>query len=204
MKTLKAFANGDGAHCGLTDWYEDKEKALKRAIKSGRPFDTGWYGSKKEIASARICYEGTGNCVVEVSVSDDFDTEGTGTDESQLNLESIREAIYRAWDKANENSKDNAQYAGYSLYKWKGETSKCLDYYIVSTGECDYPPGDNYHHWGWQDDPDCDNGDAGNTCNPTLRVPAKTVERFVDFAQSLKRGSLRIGAWEIRAWEDGK
>ena len=54
MKQLNAFQNGDGAHCGLTDWYPDGHAELEQALKEKIPFDTGWYSSKKEIASARI------------------------------------------------------------------------------------------------------------------------------------------------------
>ena len=55
---LDVFKSGDGAHCGLTDWYADKEAALKAALESSLPFDTDWYASKKEIASARISSDG--------------------------------------------------------------------------------------------------------------------------------------------------
>ena len=54
MKQLNAFQNGDGAHCGLSDWYSDGRAELEQALKEKIPFDTGWYSSKKEIASARI------------------------------------------------------------------------------------------------------------------------------------------------------
>lgn len=54
METLDAFKRGDGAHRGLSDWYDEKEAALRAALEAHLPFDTGWYGSKHEIASARI------------------------------------------------------------------------------------------------------------------------------------------------------
>ena len=54
MKKLEAFQHGDGAHCGLSDWYEEGEAELTAVITERVPFDTGWYSSKKEIASARI------------------------------------------------------------------------------------------------------------------------------------------------------
>jgi hypothetical protein len=206
MKTLKAFASGDGAHCGLADWYPNKEAALRRALKSRRPFDTGWYGSKKEIASARIS-SATGKMVdVEVSVSDDFDTNGTSRARCRPNIAAIQSAIYRAWDLAEADCRDNETYAGYRLLKHTGDRAQCLDYYLVDrSGEfLDGPPGDNYHHWGWQEDPNDEGDDAGTKCNPDFKVPAATVQKFEEFAQRISPGSLRIGKWEIAAWEDGK
>ena len=32
MKKLKAFQQGDGAHWGLSDWYDDGETELKAAL----------------------------------------------------------------------------------------------------------------------------------------------------------------------------
>jgi hypothetical protein len=46
---------GDGSHWGLTDLYPESNAALLSALKDGLPFDTGWWSSKKEIASARVC-----------------------------------------------------------------------------------------------------------------------------------------------------
>lgn len=39
---------------GITDLYEDQEKALVAVLASGAPFDTEWYGAKKEIEYGRI------------------------------------------------------------------------------------------------------------------------------------------------------
>ena len=41
-------------HRGVTDFYEDTEKALREAIESGEHFDTGWHGSEKEPVTAQI------------------------------------------------------------------------------------------------------------------------------------------------------
>ena len=78
MKQLEAFQLGDGAHWGLSDWYSDGRAELEQALKEKVPFDTGWYSSKKEIASARIFSEDGVKIKVQASVSDDFDTEGRG------------------------------------------------------------------------------------------------------------------------------
>jgi len=211
MKTLKAFQSGDGAHCGLADWYPSKEAALRRALKARRPFDTGWYGSKKEIASARISSVDGKTVDVEVSVSDDFDTCGNGCAIAlpvggPTSTEQVAEAIYRAWDEAEENRRENEPYAGYRLVKHGKDRAQCLDYYLVDRlGDyLDGPPGDAYDHWGWQEDPNYEGDDAGSKCNPDFKVPAKTIKKFEEFAQRLSPGSLRIGKWEIAAWEDGK
>ena len=237
MTTLAAFGSGDGAHCGLGDWYPEKEKALAAALKSSKPFDTGWYASKKEIASARIHRDGK-DVHVEVSVSDDFDTYGMGRalvfGADPKGLEQVREAIYRAWSEAEENQKDNRSYAGYSVIRWSTEIPKWrkaknvyprerrkrypkkesswVETYIVNISEMDSPPGDNYHFWGWQSDPMEEHPefagalvsrpDQGVRPDPKLGIPKKTQEKFEEHAQSLKTTSLRIGDWEIKAWED--
>jgi hypothetical protein len=219
---LDIFNSGDGAHWGLSDWYEEKAAALKAALESGLPFDTGWYGSKKEIASARISSDGT-VIQIEVSVSDDFDTEGSGekTIPAPATLEQVSKAIDEAWDSAEANQDDNRQYRGYALYhystkipEWhRGENvyprekrkrypkkvPRCLDYFIVPAGDLDYsdhPPGDNYSFWGWQNDED---GEGANCVEEG--IPESTVEQFTAFAKSLQPGVLRIGDWEIRSWD---
>lgn len=221
---LDVFQKGDGAHCGLSDWYEENEAALKAALESGQPFDTGWYSSKKEIASARISSDGTSYVQVEVSVSDDFDTEGYGDTRIAVpaTLETVSEAIQRAWECAEGNQKDNRQYRGYSLIhhstqipQWRRgeniyprETRKrypkkvpqCIDYLIVPAGDgdcSDYPPGDNYSFWGWQNDMD---GEGANCVEEG--ISKRTAAKFRAFADKLSSGSLRIGDWEIKAWED--
>lgn len=53
---LKPFASKGwyGAQWGVSDIYEDLQQPLVDAIASGAPFDTEWYGAKKEIEYARI------------------------------------------------------------------------------------------------------------------------------------------------------
>ena len=177
--TIEAFKSGDGAHCGLSDWYPDKEKALSVALKSGKPFDTGWYSSKKEIASARIYSDDGESVTVEVSVSDDFDTEGGGSASvsSPASLEQVRDAISRAWGEAEDDQKENQQYAGYSVLhystaipgwrkmdnvyprekrkRYARKQAQWVETYLVDTSDwgAESPPGDEYHFWGWQSDP---------------------------------------------------
>lgn len=189
---LKEFQSGDGAHCGLGDLYPDKEAALVKALASGKPFDTGWYSSKKEIASARI-FSGDGKTItVEVSVSDDFDTNGMGRKESPgSGIEEVRETIYKAWDEANDDQKYNRQYRGYSIMHWstkikdyvwvrgkmvekvvktmKKKYPRCMETYIVNASDfgADRPPGDNYMFWGWQSDPMIEEADGWLKSKPS-------------------------------------
>ena len=52
---------------GIGDFYDGNEKELRDAIESGKPFDSGWHGFKKELQSMRICRNDAGNIIVEVS-----------------------------------------------------------------------------------------------------------------------------------------
>lgn len=150
----------DGAHCGLGDWYPEIEKGIKKALSRGPKYrwTTGWYSSKKEIASAQIqCSDG--KISVEVSVSDDFDTPGVSRQEREFtkNLEEIRDAIYSCWDDAIDNQRDNLIVQGFSIYtkkrKGKKEFILWVETYLTPIGDghtLDGPPGDNYESWGFQ------------------------------------------------------
>jgi len=197
---FEGIGGRDGSHWGLTDWYDEQEAALVAALKGRKDFDTGWYSSKKEIASARITRR-KGKVVVEASVSDDFDTDGRGEREvtSPVTLDSIREAIDKAWDDANDNRKANQGYRGYSLHNKKGNW---IDTYLVSVDGADFPSGDNYYHWGWESDPrkvEPEEG-LGTVCG-TKRIPKKTVVAFEEFAHLGKGGELTMGNWTMKSWD---
>ena len=199
MKNTFEGVGGDGSHCGLTDWYDEHEAALAKALAGNGDFDTGWYGSKKEIASARIV-RCMGKVVVEVSVSDDFDTDGRGEGEATLpvTLDSIREAIDKAWGDANDDQKANRGYRGYSLHNKKGAW---IDTYLVSMDGADVPSGDSYSHWGWESDPREIEEGLGMVCG-TKRISKKTVVAFEEFAHLGKGGELTIGNWTIKSWDE--
>lgn len=194
------FTGFNGAHCGLSDWYPENEKTLLEALKSEEAFDTGWYSSKKEIASARISSDNGDTVLVEVSVSDDFDTEGRGQSlvfgVVPFSLEGVRDAISRAWTEAESNQKDNREYRGYSILRYYVKRpAVCFDYYLVNCSEYnDRPPGDNYYHWGWQD-----SDDNGKT--PLFKIPKNIACKFEEHALSYQDEPLRIGVWEIKPWE---
>jgi hypothetical protein len=214
LPKLRAFASGDGAHCGLTDWYPNKERALKRALKRQQPFDTGWYGSKKEIASARVYSVDGKEVLVEVSVSDDFDTEGMGSATAArgavpVTIGSVQDAIYRAWEEAESNQKDNRVYAGFSILRntirhgayaggkpvGKGHRGQSwVETFLIDLCGLgtDCPPGDNYHKWGFQGEE---------------KIPLKhrdALERWANrhVAGVTKGKSFTSGKWTIKPWED--
>ena len=116
MKKLDAFQRGDGAHCGLSDWYEDGEREITAALNAHVPFDTGWYSSKKEIASARIWSEDGIKIKIEVSVFDDFDTQGIGYASTDAwTIDAIQDCISNAWDKAESDQDENQEYEGFRV-----------------------------------------------------------------------------------------
>jgi hypothetical protein len=181
----------DGSHWGLGDWYKDLESAISQATKRGKKYawTTGWYGSKKEIASANITHIG-GEIEVEVSVSDDLDTEGIGSVSIKhtRDLDEIRDAIDKAWEMATENQKDNAVYVGYSVLKG----GAWVETYIRSIGDpvfgCTYdtPPGDCYHQWGWQGEGD---------------IPEETKKKIEEWIVYNYDGSCKIDGYTIKAWD---
>lgn len=201
MKILDSFQKGDGAHCGLCDWYEDGEVQLTQTIYEHIPFDTGWYSSKKEIANARIWSEDGSKIKVEVSVSDDFDTEGLGyasTDE--WTIDAVQTCITSAWDNAEKSRDENQEYEGFRV----GRNGRWEETYLINIGwgENLSPSGDNYHWWGWQHDKD--NEEQGL---PNPNIPVEIVQSFEKWATRWAFGltedkSLKIGEWEITPWRD--
>lgn len=194
VQKLEVFQRGDGAHRGLSDWYSENEAALKAALDAHIPFDTGWYGSKHEIASARIRSTDGHTIKVEASVSDDFDTEGRGSNATtEWTLEAVAEAVAAAWDEADENRANNAPYVGFSIHD---STGSWIETYLLSVGEYDTPPGDNYYWWGWQHDEQDEIG-VPNPC-----IPAAAVAAFEEYASKGDwSASLTVSGWTIRPWD---
>jgi len=198
--TFEGIGGRDGSHCGLTDWYGEHEAALAKALTGKKDFDTGWYSSKKEIASARIT-RCKGKVIVAVSVSDDFDSVGRGEREvtSPVTLDSICEAIDKAWEDAKDDQNANQGYRGYSLRDKEGNW---IDTYLVSIDGADVPSGDYYGNWGWQSDPreiEPEEG-LGTVCG-TKRIPKKTIVAFEEFAHLGKGGELTMGNWTMKSWD---
>lgn len=196
MQELEAFQRGDGSHRGLSDWYTEKEAALQAALDARKPFDTGWYESKHEIASARIRSDDGQTIKIDASVSDDFDTEGRGyRTTTDWTLEAVAEAVDAAWQDAANDRADNEIYEGFSIHD---STGAWIETYILGiNGEYASPPGDNYHWWGWQYD------SKGHFGVPNPRIPADVVAAFEDYADALDRpNELTISGWTIRPWKD--
>ena len=216
MKTLKEFETGDGSHCGLADWYPDKRKALQVALTARKPFTTGWYCSKKEIASACITFDNlvevTQQLRIEVSVSDDFDTPGKGVVVAKWtkDLAKVEKHVYAAWGKAGCEQKANRVYTGFKVLtrkrvhstyasgkpvgKARLATVWCETYIRMDSDWCDLdkPPGDYYHKWGWQ-----------GGC----KIPKAVREKLEDYACSYRNGkaaSLTVGKWTIQPWEEAE
>lgn len=191
----------DGAHCGLTDWYPPLEAAITAALARGKGYawTTGWYGSKKEVASACIGQR-DGEITVEVSVSDDFDTDGRGerTIRFTKNLDRIREAITAAREEAESDQKGNRTYAGFSV----GRGDRWEYTLILPAGlgmDWDCPPGDNYHRWGWQDIEDGEDRPE--------EIPAAVAEQLYRWAERHrdgegKRKRFTLSGWTVRPWSD--
>ena len=162
MKQIK-ITTSDGSHHGLTDWYPTLEKDIKSCMAGKGDFTTGWYSSKKEIASANITRI-KGVYQIQVSVSDDFDTEGLciASYDKIKTLDALRQAIDKTWDGAEENRRENKTYVGWSIGLRSGKKHRgknrisWIETYIQCTDgsdEYDIPPaGDYYHKWGFQGD----------------------------------------------------
>jgi hypothetical protein len=207
MKKLEAFQHGDGAHCGLSDWYKDGEAELTAVIAERVPFDTGWYSSKKEIASARIWSEDGVKIKVEASVSDDFDTEGLGyASTEEWTVDAVQGCVSKAWDKA-EQARDEAQeFEGFTVLQHRPDGAAWVETYLVNIGwgENLGPPGDNYHWWGWQYD-----GADDTVGVPHPDIPLETVQAFEKWVHDWAFGRLpaennclRIDEWEIKPWRE--
>lgn len=94
------------SHWGLTDLYPENEKTLKEWLASGKDFTTTWWGSKKEIMSAK--YEAEGDTLT-VSVCQSIDDMWESDDliydaicGLNLNWEPSKEAIEAIRDEAIE------------------------------------------------------------------------------------------------------
>lgn len=152
----ETFSRGDLTKWGASDFYDDKREELVAALASGKPFDTGWGGCKKEILTSRVFSDGK-TLTCEVSVSDDFDTEGLGsiTIAAPATFEQVEGAMDRASNEAESCRKENADYTGFAIHKGDADGS-WVETYVAQrsdmAGYMDTPPGDNYHKWGFQGD----------------------------------------------------
>jgi len=189
----------DGAKWGISDWYEDFEEQIAQALANGKNFrwTTGWYSSKKEVASGNLTNRGDGEILCEAWRSDDFDTEGEGavTIPFTTDLDVIREALDAALVQADEDRDENALYYGFSV----GREDKWELTYLAPRGfgvELDEPPGDNYFQWGWTD------ADEGEQCPES--IPQTVADKLAQWAERWHESSpaktFTYEEWTIRAW----
>ena len=154
----------DGTHRGPADFYDDVRKLIAAAFASGLDWETRWMGCKHEILSSQFIR--VGNTVfVTVSVSDDFDTNGTGEasfiiedgDTEEIFFDKLEKAADDAHEAANADRKDNEPYIGFSVGLTPPDADKRAPWtwtYLFNCGGHDVPPGDNYYRWGWQEVPE--------------------------------------------------
>ncbi len=211
MKEIEKLAcmsgHYDGAHWGVSDWYPEIAAGIQKALKRGKNahWTTGWYSSKKEIASACITHA-NGEITCEVGVSDDFDTEGRGsvTIPHTTSLRKLEEALDRAFDEAHGDKRDNEVYLGFCvrhniLFRFNRDEKRKLwrnawvETYLVPIGDghyMDQPPGDNYHKWGFQGD---------------RYIPKDVKRKLSEWAESWtehEEKSFTYKGWTIEPWKD--
>lgn len=150
------FTHGDMTHWGAGDFYARVEPEIVAALESGKPFDTGWRGCKKEILSSRLSCDGA-TVFCEASVSDDFDTSGSGKIDVIVptTLKQVQAALSKAATLAEKERDANADYTGFSIHRGDAD-GPWEETYIARRSDMallymDQPPGDEYHQWGFQD-----------------------------------------------------
>lgn len=216
---------GDGAKWGVTDFYEEFEEELVCALFSGLNFDTGYYGVKKEIESGRVFRRGD-TIHVEVSCSDDFDTEGHGAasfpasdltapgigelgmNDKERALARVRAALDEALDDAYANKRDNKVVALYTIGKDKGPKQSGWAFTFLRNVSnydlSDSPPGDYYHRWGWQEvgtDDDSDQTACPSEIGAEVAAKIETAISEGEVDDAGKDG-LVVEGWRVRYAKD--
>jgi len=162
---------------------------------------TGWFSSKHELGSGRVTHQPGGRIAAEVSVTDDFDTQGIGivTDVDvsgftpEFALENIRGALEQALADAVVDQTENRTVELYTVgrqVRLDGAPAgpRWEQTYLVDTGPfpTDVPPWDSYHRWGWadvEDDSDLDE-----------LIPPATREALERGMQALE-DRVQVGEW---------
>jgi hypothetical protein len=194
----ETFSRGDLTKWGPSDFYPDKEAELVAALASGKPFDTEWGGCKKEICSSRVSFDGK-TLTCQVSVSDDFDTEGLGTETRSFSRPYTIDDVTHLLDEAHKNAlecqRDNTDYTGFSIHRGN-DKGPWVETYIAQrsdmAGYMDCPPGDNYDQWGFQDETDEISAEDRETMENYI-----VAHQFdVDFAPFV------CGNWTVTRWAE--
>jgi hypothetical protein len=199
-----SFAGCDQTKWGPTDFYDPDRATMAQAFASGLDFETPWLSCKKEILSSQIT-RSKGIVSVTVSVSDDFDTNGTGESSFRVTKATTEEQFFdklgkagdEAWNAADEDRQGNQSYLGYSVGPVDAEgNSPWVCTYIVNLMGFDTPPGDNYHRWGWQEVEDDEDPTA--TPDDIPKEVAAELERQIneDFPKVAEFGGFRARQWK--------
>ena len=107
----------DGCKWGVSDWYEDFEEEMIKAIESNEPFDTGHVYCKKEPESFRIARNEDGDIYIEVcewmdegtDLVDDAIWDVFGEPQSEVNdsdVEEVLDILWNDWDFTTETTCD--------------------------------------------------------------------------------------------------
>jgi hypothetical protein len=201
----KISSPGDGTKWGASDFYENIEQAIKNALAKGpsHTWETEWLACKKEICSTKLeC--ANGSIIAQVSVSDDFDTEGLGISAVPYtqNWDAILKAIDEAADKASRDKEGNSLVLLYAVGKYCCKTKSRKNWQFTYLVPCginadfyDQPPGDYYHRWGWQEvDEEVDNQDHPFFDPHPEELPTDVAEKL---ARGMDKGkkSVRYKNW---------
>jgi hypothetical protein len=204
-----SFPGLDNTRWGPTDFYDSGKAAIAAAFRSGLDFETPWLSCKKEILSSRII-RSKNRVLVEVSVSDDFDTPGAGDSSFGVNRATTEESFFdkleraggEAHGRADDNRHDNQDYLGYSVGKVDkdGNFSWALTY-LANIAGLDYPPGDNYFRWGWQEVSDR-NQETPDALPPAKEIPAKVAREIARLIEEDYPETVEVGGYRAKRWKD--
>lgn len=185
------LSGADGSHWGVSDWYPEVEAALVSQLALGPDvrWDSGWWTSKKECASACIGAHGNGFLHINVVTFDDFDSEGDGHQRIPWtnDLDVIRSTLNLVWDEARQSLEDRACFVGYTVINRRG---MWVDTILVPSGEgynLSAPPSDYYPKWGWQGD--------GRVPRRVRKAFNRAIRHYADSAKS--------HGYKLRVWPKG-
>jgi hypothetical protein len=219
MKAIFENVGGlDAAKWGVSDFYEEHEKALRSALASGEDFTTEAYAVKKEIQTGEVSRV-NGEICCRVWVTDDFDTEGEcgisfipDPDMTPADLyDKIIESLNEALEGAQENKNENEIYIGYSIGH-PGANPDIPEHradwiwtYVqrrpgtVGEDMLDDEDPSEYYAWGWNY-----GGIHGEDSEEDRITPEdrEAMERWAKAyaAGEIEKNNARIGDWVISPW----
>lgn len=190
---LRVAFRGDGAKWSVSDFYEDVKEAIIKALQSSEDFDTHAYSVKKEIQQGRVRRKGS-RVTCTAFVNNDFDEPGEGEssfiiDPGEPEFETMNyiiDHLERALEVAEKNQKKNRTVKGFNIYKngdHFGSYLADVSEYGHSTDD-EGPPGDNYEHWGFQDEAEVDPDEEGLTLKSARRYQEDVEKQITSFTEA--------------------